>query len=195
MSQFVKIPSKYQRTAVALIDQQMWCWGCDVRRTEGNLLLIYGAEKRPSPQPGYHSAYTFHLQNNTVLNLWGWGIWIARTGLGSLLISRSQFRVRYTNDVYFKPDAWRERHLPLTSNTKCTEERQKAFDLLFSAMHWAGTYESWLQTQVKLDYREQAIAAWPQRKHYRGGIPVAQMPVRWFELAGCILSENAKNER
>jgi hypothetical protein len=55
----VRIPANIQRAVIPLLDQQMWCWGCDVRRTQGNLLLAYGAEKRPSPNARYHSAYTF----------------------------------------------------------------------------------------------------------------------------------------
>lgn len=64
MIKSIKLPPKVQHTANALMEQQMWCWGCDVRRADGNLLMLYGAEKRPSPEPRFHSAYTFYLEED-----------------------------------------------------------------------------------------------------------------------------------
>lgn len=179
----VHIPTEIQRTATTLFDQQMWCWGCDVRRKAGNLLLAYGAEKRPSPDARYHSAYTFTLSDHAVLNLWGWGIWIAHTQWGSLFVGRSRFRVRYSADVIRMPDAWRARDLPVMSGPRDETEAAYAADLLASALNWIGNYESWLCGQVETDYRERVINKWPQRKRHKGGIPAAEMPARWFELA------------
>lgn len=45
----VHIPTNIRLIAATSLDQQMWCWGCDVRRTQGNLMLAYGAQKRPAP--------------------------------------------------------------------------------------------------------------------------------------------------
>lgn len=108
----VRIPADIRRAAIPLLDQQMWCWGYDVRRTKGNLLLACGAEKRPSPDDRYHSAYAFAAGNCAVLNLWGWGIWLAHSEWGSLFVSRSRCRVRYSSEVIRMPDAWRARDLP-----------------------------------------------------------------------------------
>ena len=117
MKKQLKIPNHATQTAKMLIDQQMWCWGCDVKRAGGNLLSLHGADKRPSPNPRYNSAYVFQLDEKTVLNLWGWGLWIACPRRGSLFIGRSRFHVCYIRDVIPIPNAWRKRDLPLTELT------------------------------------------------------------------------------
>jgi hypothetical protein len=160
----------------------MWCWGCDVRRTQGNLLLAYGAEKRPSPDARFHSAYTFVTEDHAVLNLWGWGIWFAHTHWGSLFVSRSRFRVRYSSEVILTPDAWRERDLPPMTGARDASEAACAADLLVATLNWIGRYEQWLCSQVEADYRERVLDQWPQRKRHKGGVPAAEMPARWFEL-------------
>ena len=179
----LKISDQTQRTAKMLIDQQMWCWGCDVKRAEGNLLSLYGANKRQSPNPSYHSAYVFQLGEELMLNLWGWGLWIADAHHGSLFLARSQFHLRYIRDVILMPDAWRKRDLPLTTLTLNNEDIAHACDLLRVALHWIGAYEAWIGTQVTSDYREHVLAEWPQRKRYKGGIPATEMAEQWLNLA------------
>ncbi len=182
----VKMPNHSQQIARMLIDQQMWCWGCDVRRIAGNLLLLYGAKKRPSPNPRYHSAYVFQIEGEALVNLWGWGLWIACPHRGSLFIGRSRFQVCYTRDAVLMPDAWCKRDLPLTTSEPDNDDLEYAHDLLATALHWIGSYEDWLSTQVASDYREHILAKWPQRRRYKGGIPAAEMAERWFELSTCL---------
>ena len=100
----LKLPEGVFKTGIGLIDQEMWCWGCDVRRAEGNLLTQYGFTKRPSPEPRYHSAYTLYgVIPDGTLTLWGWGLWIAAPERGSLFISRDRFRVRWIPQTDLAP--------------------------------------------------------------------------------------------
>jgi len=185
----IRISADIQRTVIPLLDQQMWCWGCDVRRAQGNLLLAYGAEKRPSPDARYHSAYTFVVDSHALLNLWGWGIWLAHPQWGSLFVSRSRFRSRYSSEFIPMPDAWRARDLPPMTGVRDGTEAGYATDLLAITLHWIGGYEQWLCDQVEPDYRERVLEKWPQRKRHKGGIPAAEMPARWFELSSKITKE------
>ncbi|NJL53789.1 hypothetical protein HC928_00690 [bacterium] len=187
LKETVRIPAKIQRNAAALLDQQMWCWGCDVRRTQGNLLLAYGAEKRPAPNARYHSAYTFQLDNDAVLDLWGWGIWFTHKHWGSLFVSRSRCRMRYSSEFIPIPDAWQARDLPPMTGVRDDTEAGYAADLLATTLNWIGSYEGWLGSQVEPDYRERVLMAWPQRKRHKGGVPAEEVPARWFELAGQIV--------
>lgn len=184
----IKLPPDLRRRAAALLDQQMWCWGCDVRRKAGNLLLAYGAEKRPAPEPRLHSAYSFRLGADAALNLWGWGIWIAREGCGSVFASRAQFRVRYAAQVDRMPQAWCETNLPPTRTAVTTNELQAVYSLLSDVCRWISAYESWLGTQVDCHYREQAIAAWPERKRH-GGVPAAEIATSWITLSEMLHQE------
>lgn len=179
----LSIPNHAQKTASMLFDQQMWCWGCDVRRTSGNLLVLYGANKRPSPDPRYRSAYVVPLEGDALLHLWGWGLWVACPQRGSFFIGRSRLAMCYLREAILMPDAWQKRDLPLQDwelgHDDCTNARR----LLTTALHWIGTYETWLSAQVTPDYRDRVLAKWPERKRYKGGIPAAEMAERWFDLS------------
>jgi hypothetical protein len=187
----IRLPADLNRSSAALMDQQMWCWGCDVRRTAGNLLLAYGADKRSSPDPRYQSAYTFRTITHIALTLWGWGLWCACSDKGSLFVSRSHLRLRYSRTVTLTPDAWRERDLPATVNVQGETTTRTAYVLLADALQWIGHYEYWLRDQVEPDYRERVIARWPQCRQYKGVVPAAEMADRWFELSTIIQKELA----
>jgi hypothetical protein len=191
----IRLPIELSRCGAALLDQQMWCWGCDVRRAEGNLLVTYGATKRPSPDPRYHSAYSFCLREGAVLNLWGWGVWIAHEGYGSLFLSRARFRACYTADVHLLPDAWRACDLPHTGTARHAGEQQAAYRLLADAMAWMGDYETWLTTQVPSDYRERVIASWPERRRCHGGTAGRDMAATWKSFAELLRKEMHHGEQ
>lgn len=166
----------------------MWCWGCDVRRADGNLLMLYGAEKRPSPEPRFHSAYTFYLEEGYTLNLWGWGIWLAHEAFGSLFVSRARFAPAYTPEVHLTPHAWQKDELPPTAKPKTSTQAEKASSLLAIACQWIGDYEAWVSQQTGDDYRQRTLESWVQRKRYKGGIPAPDMPHQWQQLAQQIMS-------
>jgi len=184
----LKIPNHSQQTAKMLIDQQMWCWGCDVRRAEGNLLLLYGADKRPSPNPRYSSAYVFQLEGQAIINLWGWGVWLACPSLGSLFIARSRFNVFYTPEVIPIPDVWCKRDLPPMGLTESTVNLTHTHNLLAKALSWIGNYEVWVNTQAISDYRERVLTKWPQKRRYKGGIPAPEMAEQWFKLSTSVMN-------
>jgi hypothetical protein len=181
----VVLPIEMRKVGEALFEQQMWCWGCDVRREAGNLLLAYGMEKHPSPEPRYHSAYHSPLEADGALTLWGWGLWIAMQNCGSAFISRSNFRVHSSSIVALRPAVWCEAQLPRF----CTELSESKSDcLLATAFRWIADYERWLARLVEPNYRECVLAAWPQRRRYRGGIPPCEVPDRWMQLAQIVSS-------
>ncbi len=188
MKGMLSLPADIQRIAVPLIDQQMWFWGCDVRRTQGNLLVAYGAHKRPSPDARYHSAYTFHLDDHAVLSVWGWGLWLAHPAKGSLFISRSRFRVRYSATITLMPDAWQPSDLPSMSGIRHDTDSVHAHDLLSTALVWISAYERWIVERTESEYRASVLSAWPQRRQYKVDIPSASMADLWFELGQRVIA-------
>jgi len=184
-----RLPKTVEKQGEALLEQQMWCWGCDVRRQEGNLLLAYGCERYPSPDPRFHSAYTYALCADCTLTLWGWGVWIAREGTGSIFLSRSRFRVSFTPDVYLYPQAWQADDLPSGKSPRAPTAQTNTHCLLAEAMTWIGDYEHWLACNTEPRYREAAIAAWPQRRRYHGGTVSSAMTTTWKTLAEFIREE------
>jgi hypothetical protein len=183
---YIKLCSHLSSCGEALLDQQMWCWGCDVRRANENLLLAYGCLKRPSPVPHLRSAYMYWLDETCALTLWGWGVWIASESLGSLFISRSRFKVQAIASAYLLPQAWCEADLPLKQEPVTLDHYAP---LLATALTWIACYEEWVTTQTKPTYRDTLLESWPQRRHYRGGTPAAEMPSQWMTLAHRVRQE------
>ncbi|MCU0498486.1 MAG: hypothetical protein MUF87_14140 [Anaerolineae bacterium] len=164
--------------ARAIFDQQMWCWGCDVRRAEGNLLLAYGCIKHSAPIPKTPSAYQLWLDTDTTLTLWGWGIWIAQNGIGSLLIQRSGFRMTGITTPILSPSAWSEETLPLSAPSLNAEAQHHMILRVFQAI---ADYEQWLTTQVEPHYRLMTINAWPQKRHHKNH--PTDLAAAWSQLA------------
>lgn len=177
--QTLKLPLPFYRKGAALFDQQMWCWGCDVRRTEGNLLLEYGCIKRPSPVPHYRSAYSYWLDEDRAITLWGWGIWLSQVGLGSVFMSRARFRVYSSETVLLLPEAGCEKELP--SHVDAIPNTD-SLQLLDTAFRWIARYETWAGERMPADYRTQQVDHWPQRQRFHGGVPANALAQNWLAL-------------
>lgn len=180
----LKLPNGVSRTGIGLIDQQMWCWGCDVRRAEGNLLIQYGFTKRSAPEARYHSAYTLYgVIPDGALTLWGWGLWIAAPERGSLFISRDRFRVQWIRHTDLAPSAWQERDLP----RGCADIRfSDAYLLLHAAFLWIAAYERWVVAVHEQSYRARTIEVYPQRRRFKGGVAAERMSAQWLEFAEAV---------
>ena len=57
--------------AISLLSQQIWAWGQDVRRKQGNLLIEFGFErvKPPADVEIEDSVYTLRLTKNRTIIL------------------------------------------------------------------------------------------------------------------------------
>jgi hypothetical protein len=60
-----------QRRGSMLLNQQCWLWGQDVKRAEGNLLLLHGFDRQRPPV----SQDTLLLAGNLKVGLWGFGMY------------------------------------------------------------------------------------------------------------------------
>jgi hypothetical protein len=185
----VPLPAAVRASGEILLDQQMWCWGCDVRRADGNLLMKYGCVKRPSPDPRYHSAYTFpSALPGGALTLWGWGVWIAAPDHGSLFVSRSRFCARWLLQVDLAPSAWQERDLPPGASQI---DLPCAHDLMCAACRWIANYEGWVMDCCNHSYRAQALDAWPARRKHNGGVSAEHMAARWGDMSSALSRQSA----
>ena len=62
------LPARVRRRGEAVLHQQCWCWGQDIRRVAGNLLLDNGFDKhRPLDGKEGSSAYRLNLSNKELL--------------------------------------------------------------------------------------------------------------------------------
>ncbi len=176
-----------KRKLEELFDQQMWCWGCDVRREAGNLLLAYGGVRLPSPEPRLRSAYHFIVYPSCELTLWGWGVWAAAEKGGSLFIRRARFAMVWRAEAHRTPRAWCERDLaPLLADAQPADER--ALSLLQAALSWIADYENWIADQFGSAYRAPILQAYPQRQRCKNVIAADGMAAAWREMNDIIRS-------
>ena len=160
----------------------MWCWGCDVRASTGNLLVAYGFERRPSTDPRDNSAYTYATSPTSSLTVWGFGLVYACESLGSMLLHRQRFDPRYADAVYLALQAWTPKQLPPFRRPADAGERERLQRLLVAALGCIAAYERWLGEQTTADYRSSAVQSWPQRRRLKG-VPAGEMADAWNALA------------
>jgi hypothetical protein len=71
-TRYPRLPLETRKVGTALFDQQTWCWGQDIQRPEGNLLVAYGLTRQRSPETiRGSSAYTWSDAGSQKL-LSGW---------------------------------------------------------------------------------------------------------------------------
>lgn len=174
------LPAKAQRLGRDLLDQQMWCWGCDVRRAEGNLLLHYGfTRQRPPEGKTGSSAYTFQDQTGHNLILWGFGLFYSEFERGNLFLKRYEFKPRLALASTLPTGAYMADQLPVCRSPHTAEEGHLAIHLLAAALHWLGAYERWVMETQGVSYRQGCIRSW----HQKSVIRAEEIAATWLELA------------
>jgi hypothetical protein len=146
-----------RRLFEALVNQQFWCWGHDIRRPEGNLLLAYGfARTRPPAGVLGSSCYRFVEPCFEVI-LWGWGLLLSGPA-GGVFLPRHGFAPR---PALAPLDAvcWSPEGLPPLGDPSDVP----AFDRwLRMAAEWIAEYESWVLATAGLAYRRGCAADAPR---------------------------------
>lgn len=174
-----------------LLDQQMWCWGRDIVRPEGNALVEYGFRVQRTPEGlRANSAYTFDPVPHRYVKLWGFGLLWTNEGAGSLLLERRRFSPRLVPEPEAFEEVWRAEQAPTTLRPRSGRERALAGRLLTDALSWIAGYERWAQRTLGADYRELCVAMW--RKESVPGPEVAHC---WERLARCFRVMGSLEER
>jgi hypothetical protein len=149
------LPLPLRRLGSHLLEVQMWCFGCDVRSAQGNLLMQYGFRRVASPEPRFHSAY----EHENGLKLWSWGMWMCQNG-GSLYVPRQRFELFYTPCVV-TPRIWQPNDLPETLTVPAPLGNHPVRLLLGALCDAVCAYETWLCETLGSAYRQRAIDSQP----------------------------------
>ena len=180
MKAWLSFPTEIRKLGVDLLNQQMWLFGCDVRREQGNLLLEYGFERtRPPADVKGSSCYSMRLPNNDLLVLWGFGLYLESTCGQGLFLKRYEFSPR----LMVRPEqAWNLVGLPQSKPPKCMQECEASRVLMQKACQWLAEYEAWTLETAGLAYRKISLDGW-SLKTVRQPQEIAGT---WNELAhGC----------
>ncbi len=161
---------------ISLFDQQLWCWGYDIRQA-GNLLLRYGFTQYRQDKSCGGTAYSINLDDGGLLRLWGGNVGFHLDGLATLHLKRYEFEPRLLpreSVMSFAP--------PDTSGFAVTPaDCLRAAQLGASCMRWIAGYERWVVGTVGIDHRGQAVKAWKQNAVFL--IDAEQMSALWDESA------------
>jgi hypothetical protein len=153
----------------ALLHQQCWLWGHDIRREGGNLLLAYGFERtRPPEGVSGSSQYTLCLSNDQHLRLWGFGFYFG--AVSGIYVNRYDFVPRETR----LKGLWVAQEMSRLS-------RAKEFSLLPQALRQIASYEAWVARTLGAEYRAKCLVDWEDAESKSGRISQD-----WIELADAI---------
>jgi hypothetical protein len=152
-----------------MLNQQCWLWGQDVKREDGNLLLMYGFNRvRPPEGRSGSSQYSLALSDQTFVRLWGFGLYFGNeTGL---FINRFEFNPRYARYKY----VWQ-------ASERSTLPRSYDFQAFAKALRWIGHYENWVIENFGIAYREHCLLHWKSRP-----CPAGEISKNWMRLAEAI---------
>ena len=174
-------PDLEDQSAAILFDQQMWCWGQDVRRPEGNALLLYGlARDTPPAASRLGSVYHLSPEAGSRLILTGFGVFYGRAGLGSLYLARQRFSPFLLRRAALPDPCWKVHAVPPHRPPQTKREQERVRLLMGQALSWIADYEEWIGQELGSEYREKCVAGW-----FKQTLPAGSMAGEWRRLAGC----------
>ena len=178
---WMTLAGDYKKCGCALMQQQCWCWGTDVRREVGgvrqNLLLEMGFVRRRPPE-GVAGASTYTRDDDgTRVHLWGFGMAYGNSER-AIFISRFAFWPR-VGDIFTLPPVWSPKQLDEQFRApKRAEECAAAISLFGEALRWIARYESAVEAVCGQEYRVQSLTGWGHTRVGTGSIAS-----QWEKLA------------
>jgi hypothetical protein len=168
------LPRDLRREVAALLHQQCWCWGCDIRRPCGNLLVHYGATRVPplDGRRGGSSAYHVALRDGTWLGLWGFGLAIVPGAGVPVLLGRYTPWPQVLSSGSLTR-VWAPPDLPARTRT----DDASAWWSVLRALRWIATYEAWVLAEAGAEWRDATTHEWEPAV-----VPGRGMAARWQQI-------------
>ena len=175
--------------AVKLLSQQVWCWGRDIERIEGNWLMEIGFERSEPTFRGDNcdSIYSLELSNGKRVILRGFGVFYGNDQKEGIYLPRYEFLPKYLRRLNIKNIPWEKNDLPelyFPNNS----EVSNCVRLVTELVNWIRTYEENVANILGLDYRKSTLYEW--QKIVGSIIPAEDMISEWKFLETKI-SENS----
>jgi len=147
------VPARFRRELRDLLNQQCWCWGCDVRRDRGNLLVAYGASRVCPPERDNRRSTTYHVTppGGGWIGLWGFGLaMVPATGL-AVFVPRYDGAPRLiVGDTATLGRSWSPVDLPRHERV----DTLPAWWSALAAFRWIASYEAWIDQTAESEWRE-----------------------------------------
>tara|TARA_B100000579_G_C22703204_1_gene790816 strand:- start:6 stop:608 length:603 start_codon:yes stop_codon:yes gene_type:complete len=153
------------KTGVDLLSQQIWCWGRDILRVEGNWLFDLGFEIIPAPQymERVKNIYLFHITDSRRVILRGFGVFYTDDRYGSIFVPRYEFIPKYTPVNEFKTLPWGVDDVT-EFISPVGVEREYCSIMLRELIDWIIAYEEDTLAILGMDYRMAILDLWDNGK-------------------------------
>ena len=167
--------------AASLLSQQIWCWGRDIDRNGGNLLLQRGFQRTEKPKGSTSSSiYQLKLSSTSRLVLRGFGVFFGDDRWGGLYVPRFEFEPKLTPEPVLHELVWSAKDLPPRRFPE-PDEVHNCQRLLLALIEWIEVYEQWITTCVGETYRREILIDWNPKT---GRVfPGEEMAAAWAALA------------
>ena len=164
--------------ASRLLSQQVWCWGRDIERSEGNWLMEIGFDRIEPEFKCDHcdSIYTLELPNGKRVMLRAFGVFYGNDQKEGIYLPRYDFLPKYSRRLNIKNPPWEKKDLPKLNYPNNLEVSNCIF-LVSELVNWIRTYEENVVNILGLDYRKSTLLEWIK---IRGlVIPAEDMVSEW----------------
>tara|TARA_B100001109_G_scaffold245843_1_gene233963 strand:+ start:471 stop:1073 length:603 start_codon:yes stop_codon:yes gene_type:complete len=150
---------------IELLSQQIWCWGRDIMRPDGNWLIERGFNliRPPVDDKKMKNIYSLSLPNGRRIMLRGFGIIYTDNRYGSIYLPRFEFIPKYTSLLEFEELPWSVDHLSEFSAPVGTE-MQYCSEMLADVIDWIIMYEQDILAHLGENYRNETLYEWDNGK-------------------------------
>ena len=149
--------------AVTLVSQQIWCWGRDILRSEGNWLLEIGFQRIEIPpeerENTSSSVYSLTLPNGGEVVLRGYGIFYGDKRYGGIFLPRYEFLPLYTTISTLQSPPWTKKDLP-ELEFPIESQIPDYYALVKGLVDWIHAYEQDVVEQLGIEYRRFTLSGW-----------------------------------
>ena len=175
--------------ASRLLSQQVWCWGRDIERSEGNWLMEIGFDRIEPEFKCDHcdSIYTLELPSGKRVMLRAFGVFYGNDQKEGIYLPRYDFLPKYSRRLNIKNPPWEKKDLPKLNYPNNLEVSNCIF-LVSELVNWIRTYEENVVNILGLDYRKSTLLEWIK---IRGLIIPAEDMVSEWKFLESQISENS----
>ena len=147
--------------ASRLLSQQVWCWGRDIERSEGNWLMEIGFDRIEPEFKCDHcdSIYTLELPNGKRVMLRAFGVFYGNDQKEGIYLPRYDFLPKYSRRLNIKNPPWEKKDLPKLNYPNNLEVSNCIF-LVSELVNWIRIYEENVVNILGLDYRKFTLLEW-----------------------------------
>ena len=170
------------KQAVSLLSQQVWCWGRDIVRPEGNWLLEIGFDRiePPADRKDCSSVYVLAMPRRRCVVLRGFGVFYGDGRWGGVFLPRYEFQPRYTRHATLDCPPWSDADLPKL-NSPTESQRKACATLTLDLIDWMRGYEVNIAEQLGIEYRRSTLLEWDNGM--RSVVPAENFASAWRELS------------